>query len=56
MNKIETCIEQDMNKLSNIKSKVDKSSGTERETWIKEWYKLVNIVAKKCQSLKNKEK
>lgn len=44
-------IENEMKRLSNIKSMVDKTSGVDRETWTKKWYELVKIVADKIQVL-----
>jgi len=39
---VDKFVEDHMRKLNNIKSMVDKTSGADRETWIKKWYDLVN--------------
>ena len=44
-------LDEYMRKLNNIKSMVDKTSGTDRETWTKKWYDLVKIVADRIQLL-----
>jgi hypothetical protein len=44
-------IENEMKRLNEIKSMVEKTSGMERETWTKKWYKVVKIVADKINVL-----
>ena len=46
-------IENEMKRLNEIKSMVEKTSGMERETWTKKWYKVVKIVADKINLLQN---
>jgi hypothetical protein len=46
-------IENEMKRLNEIKSMVEKTSGMERETWTKKWYKVVKIVADKINVLQN---